>query len=213
MRIESLVGLWNPLNCVFLTLLTIPIVVFGDAFAARFIAPRLPSHYNHNLDDNSIVSLLPEESALNLFPNFWVWYEGEAIRKVLRTQSDSHLEYLLLTIYNAAISTNVVFVTLLVITMTLAIYSFENDGRKSIFFKRFLSPFLCVFSFLMDLGEDLFLIVIIVGYPHTIYPQLEILCSWFSFLKFVSWGVILVWWGMMGVKVLIFGKGGEGKQE
>lgn len=217
MRIDHLIGLWNPINCVVLVLITIPVIVFGDAFAAKFIAIHQNEFKKHDLQDEQklIISILPQDSSLHSFPNFWIWYEGSSIRDTLRTQMDSHIEFLLLTVYNAALATNVVFMTLLTLTMTWANYCFPDlsSATRGRIPRRIISPSLCVFSFLMDIGEDILLVVITVGFPHTVYPNLEILCSWCSFLKFVGWFAIILWWILMGLKVIVVGRNeGERKE-
>jgi hypothetical protein len=142
----------------------------------------------------------PTSSSLHALPNFWFWYEGPRIRDALRNQVDSYFEFVLLTVYQATICTSVVGTATFFISMTLAVRAFFVYETLA---RRYFTPLLAVFAFLMDFLEDLLLIVIALGFPSTSYPTLEIICSYCSLLKFLSWFVMLLWWFSMGFLVLI----------
>lgn len=204
MAIDSFLGLWTPSNCVVLSILAFITILIGDSFASRFInvTPRFLSTLDNPQTDvhTFFMKSTPTSSSLHALPNFWLWYEAPRIRDALRNQVDSYFEFVLLTVYQATICTVVVGVTCFFISMTFAVRAFFVHERLP---RRYFSPLLALFAFLMDFVEDLLLIIIALGFPGTSFPALEVICSWCSLLKWISWFVMLCWWFTMGFMILI----------
>lgn len=207
MSIDSLIGLWTPFNCILLSIIALFTILVGEAVASRFINVDL-KFIGSGADDPPKAHLVktfftqtnPTSSSLHALPNFWIWYEGHFIREALRNQIDSFVEFVMLTVYHATICTSVVGTACFFISMTLAIrafFVFETFPR------RYFTPLLAAFAFLMDFLEDLFLLIIATGFPGKTYPILEIICSYCSLLKWVSWFAMLLWWLTMGFFILI----------
>jgi hypothetical protein len=207
MAIDSLIGLWSPFNCFLLSIIALFTIILGDAFAARFINVD-PKFLGNSIDDPTkahqvrtfFMQTNPTSSSLHALPNFWVWYEGHFIREALRNQVDSFVEFVMLTVYHATVCTSIVATACFFISMTLAIRAFHVFET---FPRRYFTPLLAMFAFLMDFLEDLFLLIIATGFPGKTYPILEILCSYCSLFKWISWFVMLLWWFTMGFFILI----------
>lgn len=126
-------------------------------------------------------------------PNYWVWYHGEDVVKVLRSLGRVDLYPLLvLTIYEACVASWLVgAATIWAVTFlsirTVSFHSWWN-----------WMWLVALGSMVADLVEDLLLMIILINFPVTMYPTLNNWTAWSSFFKFLLWGAC-------GVFVLVFG--------
>ena len=196
MAIDAWLGLWSVSSCIALCIATALSLGFAELLSSRIH----PDTTLFSLKD-SVHSKMVRGALWSMeLPNFWIWYDGAAIRDVLRAQTDTHIEFILVTVFHASWGTAVVGMTVLTISMTLAVRAFTFDSR---FARRWFGPLVCLAAFVADLLEDILLIVIALGFPHTDYPVLAWLCSWCSFVKFASWFVILCWWLTMAFVIAV----------
>lgn len=133
-------------------------------------------------------------------PNYWVWYEKEAVHEAIEAQGLAINTFILSIIFNASMATPAICVGLIFMQMFVAL--------------RVLSPLsklnwiwvLPVIAFFADLLEDLLLLIITLGYPFYQYPTLMQILTWCSFLKFVFWLFSLASLVFLGVKYAIGGR-------
>lgn len=136
-------------------------------------------------------SLFPEETWLGhevdlavrsiALPNYWVWYSAQALEDMLNAHFRTLIPFLVVTIYNAAICTWAVAAAQIVVLLTVLTRSCR---RGSPWKWLWIVP---VLSFIFDLLEDLFLLILLMGYPVYKYPQLALVVPWMSLMKFCGW--------------------------
>lgn len=181
--------LFQPLPTAVVAFVTL-LVMIGAEVTARYTAPA-----GFDVDVAPHVGLHLRHFAL---PNYWVFYDEEAIFQAISAQKDHLMAFLLHTAYNCAVGTSAVGVLSVFVTMLIATRALAKD---SVGLRVAWAP--AVAAFVFDMLEDLALLVIIIGYPTIRYPTLGAWTATCTLLKYASWLVMLAEWTILSVKMVI----------
>lgn len=133
-------------------------------------------------------------------PNYWIYYHADDVTNALRSLGHTDLYPLIIvTLYNACISTWLVMMGHIAIIMFLAV---RVARRNSWYQWAWFLPFT---AFVADLVEDLCLLVILINFPVGDFPGHRELLAWSSMLKYLFWGISLTVDGVWGIQLLLFG--------
>ena len=165
----------------FANVLLLACIVAASTLVSEYLISALP---NVTSDDaRHHISLIARNTAV---PNFWIWYEGEAIYDVLEMNRQHIYELLIVSIFNAAAHTCAVAGFLFCLTLWLMRSLVGRAARRWYVW----CVLLVLSSFACDLLEDLGMIVLIIGFPSARYPTLASATAWLSTLKYIWWFLI-----------------------
>ena len=130
-------------------------------------------------------------------PNYWVWYDKEAVHAAIEAQGIDLTPFILTTAFNAAMFTPALFATTMGTLLHLVIRRVPSERH----WINAAIVWLPALTFLFDLAEDFAMLVIALGYPYFQYPRLMQALTWLSFLKCLGWvgcallggGILLTW--------------------
>lgn len=134
-------------------------------------------------------------------PNHWVWYDRDAVREVLAAQYPDIWPFLVVTVYNAAVSTVAVGMSAIFVSMYLAVRATSPASTTW----RMLAYWPALISFAADLTEDIALLVLTLGFPLMTSPAIEGALAWASLIKFAGWVVMACSWAVMGSALIARG--------
>lgn len=154
-------------------------------------------------DDRTIIPLRD----FNM-PNYWVWYHADDVTTSLRSHGrvDTY-PLILLTLYNACVSTWVVAVCLVILTMFVVVRTCSSRSACN------WAWVLPIAALVADLAEDICLLVILINFPVADFPALRHILAWSSFVKFALWGCTLLVLLRLGVFLLLYGGPAETSKE
>lgn len=133
-------------------------------------------------------------------PNYWVWYEKEAVHEAIEAQGLAINTFLISIVFNAAMGTPAVCIGLIFGMMFLAVRVLDASSSLN---WCWLAP---VIGFIFDLTEDFSLLIITLGYPFRQYPTLMTVLRYSSLFKFIAWLVSLSIMAVLGCVLLIKGR-------
>lgn len=176
--------LWQPLQFLQISVFTLLVLGVGEMIAENVSVAHLlpgPATTSGQSDAGSEVGGVSLALRSLALPNYWVWYEPDAVYAAIEAQHKHLHAFLGSLIFNAAFATAVVGMWHTVGLMCLVVRAYPRDSWLQ---WQWVVP---VAAFVADLAEDLALLIVTLGYPLYRREGLVLACSWFSFLKFVGW--------------------------
>eukprot|EP00744_Colponema_vietnamica_P020805 GILI01029607.1.p1 GENE.GILI01029607.1~~GILI01029607.1.p1 ORF type:complete len:198 (-),score=23.52 GILI01029607.1:69-662(-) len=188
--LHRLLPLWQPLPTAISILFMLVVMGIGEAIAEQCRDgdfARSPVHH---------VWFATRSFSL---PNYWVWYQKEAVHEAIEAQGRAINTFLLSIIFNASMATPAVCVGLIFMQMFVAVRVLSPLSKLN---WMWLLP---VVAFFADVTEDILLLIITLGYPNHQYPTLMEMLTWCSFIKFLFWLLSIISMVIVGVKYLVTG--------
>ena len=179
-----------------ISVLLVAVLAFGE-FTARVVEHSHPVFdATHHLHGHVVA--YARSFAL---PNYWIWYDPDAVWLALEAQQGGELEFLVHLIYNCACATPYVATWLAFVTMFICVRTLPTNAAAAR-----VVGWVPVVAFVFDASEDLLLLHLHLGFPESRHNEAEArVMATCSLLKFACWGLTLLSWGAMVACRLIRG--------